>query len=106
MNEVAETIYEQIGGHRFKVMTGASNFHAFSDALAFNLPSRPGYVKDGINFVLIKLDTGRDTYNIEFQKFVVRNGQIIGKQIAYLTDIYNDQLAEVFERQTGLYTKL
>lgn len=88
---------QQLGGSQFVVMTGAHTFVASRDSLTFRIPK----AKDGINAVRITLDAN-DTYTVEFMK--IRNLTVT---IVYkTTDIYCDQLAEVFEQNTGLYTSL
>jgi len=106
--QVANTIYEQLGGHRFKTMTGAYDLMATDDgtagmspALCFKLPSCSA--KNGINFVKIILDPS-DTYTIEFAKWSWRARR---KKFSEIEDmIYCDQLQEVFTEHTGLYTRL
>ena len=96
---VAKIILSQLGGMKFVRMTGAKNIidGGASKYLSFKLPK----AKDGINFVKISL-TSSDTYNIEFgrihaMKYTIKKN---------LTDIYADQLQEVFTKYTGLYTSL
>ena len=94
---VANTIVQQLGGNRFKVMTGAKNFLGGSNYLSFRLPK----AKDGINYVKITLDDS-DTYIMEF-------GRVHGttyKIIETLSGVYNDMLQEFFIEKTGLYTHL
>lgn len=98
---IAATILEQLGGQRFRVMTGAKNFMASEKALSFKLPGAGGFCRDGINFVTITLAPS-DTYTVEF--FRVRGSKI--KQILRYCDVYNDGLREVFERATGLATSM
>ena len=42
----AQTIFSQLGGNRFALMTGAKGFLSAPDALHFKLPSN--FAKDGI----------------------------------------------------------
>ena len=58
--QVAQMILEQLGGHKFKVMTGAKNFVGGPDSLSFTLPK----CKDGINGFMIVL-TPDDLYRVE-----------------------------------------
>ena len=112
--EVANTIHQQLGGHRFVAMTGAKGFLAHPDgrgALSFRLPSR--FAKDGINYVKITL-MGSDTYTVEFIKIGPRPSlkqMMAGKEqtvttVKKLEDIYADQLQSAFSRHTGLDTHL
>lgn len=94
--QVAQTILEQLGGNRFKVMTGAHSFCAETDnSLIFKLPKR------GCTFgVKIRL-TPEDTYEVSF--ITVRNGKVKSEVV---DGVYCDMLREVFENHTGLRTSL
>lgn len=96
---VATTILQQLGGNKFKVMTGAKNIFANGNGLSFQLPSR-GAAK-GINHVHIILDPS-DTYTVIFNKVV----KYTVKEIARYSDIYCDMLQSLFTRETGLDTHL
>ena len=98
----AEEILRQLGGHRFIAMTGAKTFVKWNTPeglpqMSFRIPR----AKDGINSVVIRLN-GLDLYDIDFGR--IHGGDYkIKKQFK---GIYNDQLAEIFEQTTGLYTSL
>jgi hypothetical protein len=94
---VAETILQQLGGKRFIVMTGARSFVGSDHALMFALPS----CKNGINKVRITLDPS-DTYTVEFFRIRGMKSELIKS----LSDVYFDQLQEVFTDETGLFTTL
>jgi hypothetical protein len=98
---IAQTILQQLGGHRFVVMTGAKNLSDTGNGLSFRLPGSGGFTKNGINYVKITLDPS-DTYSMEFGKIRGTTYKIIHST----NDIYEDQLQEVFQRETGLSTKL
>jgi len=93
---VAETILEQLGGQRFCVMTGASNFIGSPDALSFRLPR----CRDGINGVRIVWE--QDLYTLEFvrlrshERLIVKAVERVGA----------DDLCRVFTETTGLHTNL
>jgi len=95
--QVAETILKQLGGNRFRVMTGAKEFIADGKMLMFRIPK----ANRGINHVRITLAPS-DTYTVEFG----RKRSMNYKVISTFKDIYNDQLQDLFERETGLYTSL
>lgn len=101
---VVDEIYRQLGGGKFKVMTGANTFGGSPEQrgqLSFRLPK----AKNGINTVYITL-TAADTYDIEFCRVSHRMG-VFKKVVKEACEgIYNDQLQEVFTRVTGLYTRL
>ena len=60
---VAQTILQQLGGNKFRVMTGAKNFMEDGDSLIFWIPT-----KNGIDNVIITLEI-TDTYRMTFQKW-------------------------------------
>lgn len=100
----AGIILQQLGGNRFRVMTGAKHFtvrNAKLGGLFFRLPGKAGYAKDGINAVEIVLDYN-DTYTVEFMRI---RGQRISV-VHVLDDVYCDNLQEIFTKYTGLYTRL
>lgn len=101
VKEVANTIYAQIGGGRFSMMTGAKNFMALNEqlgGLSFKLPRMSG-IK--VNYVKIVLN-GSDLYDVTFGKIVKDKYTIISEH----KDIYCDMLEDLFEKETGLYTHL
>lgn len=99
---VANTIWEQLGGHRFGVMTGVKMRFCEAEergALSFFLPR--GLAKDGIIRVRIVL-TWKDTYRVEFLKRA-KDGLAV---VETCDDIYAENLQECFTRVTGLATHL
>ncbi len=100
--QVANTILEQMGGRRFQMVTGASNFVGSENSLSFSLPGAGGFCKNGINRVNIELAPS-DTYTVKFYRF--RRGATL-VTLSEHTDIYFDGLQDLFERETGLYTSL
>ena len=98
---VANIIYQQLGGGRFCVMTGAKQFMSLADGLQFSLPSR--FAKEGINRVRVTL-TPMDVYDVEFFK-VGRQGMDV-QSVAKEEGIYCDMLAERFSAVTGLSLSL
>lgn len=99
---VAKTILSQLGGNRFVAITGAKNLAETGEAmggLAFRLPAR--LARNGINAVKITLDYS-DTYVVKFLKIGASKLTVVSQHDM----IYCDQLVELFERETGLYTHL
>jgi len=96
---VAKTILAQLGGGKFIAMTGAKNFIGDENSLSFCL--RSGMAKNGSNRVKITLDPC-DTYTVQFAKYRALKLTPISEH----SDIYCDQLVELFERETGLYCSL
>lgn len=92
---IAKIILEQIGGIRKLVlMTGASNFVALKNGVSFKIKNRK------VNFVKIILN-GNDLYDMYFGKII--SGKV--KWVSEKMDIYNDQLVDIFESETGMYLK-
>lgn len=96
---VAETILQQLGGKLFVLMTGARDMVGGENFLMFRLPNR--FAQKGINKVKISL-LPSDTYRVEF--FKVRGVDVV--TVTDVSEIYCDMLREVFERETGLVTRL
>lgn len=115
--QVAETILAQLGGNKFRVMTGASSFLSGNVAkdgepIAFGLSFKLPRARRGITNVVVKLNA-RDLYDVEFGKIVrskdPESGYMIHMDYKIVTDAQDigvEQLREVFERATGLLTSL
>jgi len=97
--QVAETILQQLGGNKFRVMTGASRFTTGGDGrwLGFKI----GRNATQCNWVHVQLNA-KDLYDITFSRMAA--GKV--KTLQVYNDIYNDQLVPIFEQYTGMYTKL
>jgi len=95
---VAKEILNQLGGNKFRVMTGAKNFMGFSEGLVMKI----GRNSSNSNYLKITLNS-MDLYDMEFAK-VSRMGE--KKSITEYNNVYNDSMVEVFEKHTGMYTKL
>jgi hypothetical protein len=99
--QIANTILDQLGGGRFAAMTGAKNFAAVESGVRFKLPAKPGWIKNGINMVTIRL-TPSDTYTVEY-------GKLRGTKYAVIAtseNVYCDTLQADFLDATGLFTSL
>ena len=93
-NSVANTILSQLGGRRFIIMTGAKHFIDNGSGLSFHIPTNN---KNRITGIRIELN-GTDLYDLFFyKKFDL---------FKEYNDIYNDQLQEIFTRETGMFTRL
>jgi hypothetical protein len=99
---IAQTILSQLGGNKFRVMTGAKHFIDNGQGLSFQLPRS---AKDGIKAVRIILN-GLDTYDVEFLKLGTARNGYKNTTIKELSNVYADQLTSVFESATGLATSL
>ena len=92
MNQIANTIYEQIGGNKSMFMVGATN-------LAYDVKSFMFRFKmcTKFNHCTITLNE-KDTYDIRFIKIwgtKLKNETIFN-------DVFFDQLKPIFENNTGL----
>ncbi|BAU40108.1 hypothetical protein [Ralstonia phage RSP15] len=89
------------------MMTGAKDFLAMfvgdNPGLGFKIPGT--MTKKGINWVQISLN-GSDLYDVEFIKVRKSKTGDTVTTIATHNDIYCDQLEQIFESETGLYTRL
>lgn len=110
---VANTIYQQLGGNRFKVMTGAKNFVAIDNGVIFDIgrnASKANKVKITVNAF--------DLYDVEFIKFtpysfkISKDGMSFKETkessvtVAEREGLYNDMLADTFTEVTHMYTYL
>jgi hypothetical protein len=96
---IANTIRQQLGGHKFAVMCGVKQFVGGENFLQFKMPSN--FAKDKINLVKIIL-TPADLYDIEF--YYTRGVNL--KMVCKVEGIYCDMLQSEFTRVTGLDTHL
>lgn len=96
---IAHTILSQLGGNRFVSMTGAKNLAEIERGIAFQLPAN--LTNHRINAVKIVLDYS-DTYKVKFLKI----GKLELKTVSEFDMVYCDQLVDLFEQETGLYTHL
>lgn len=96
--EIANTIISQLGGRRFQVMTGARLFTAIPNGVSFRLGKFPG-VK--INAVRITLN-GFDLYDLCFMRLWGHDCRVISEA----SDVYAEDLQQVFTEATGLDTHL
>ena len=95
---IAKTILEQLGGNKFRVMTGAKNLMGFENGLVMKL----GRNSSNSNYLKITLNS-MDLYDMKFCKLTRKFEE---KSVTEYSDVYNDMLTEVFEKHTGMYTKL
>ena len=95
---VAKTILSQLGGNKFRVMTGAKNFGGTEDSLSMRIgrnSSNSNYLKITLNMM--------DTYDMKFCKLTRKFEE---KSVTEYNNIYNDMLTDQFTAHTGMYTKL
>lgn len=99
--EVAGEILKQLGGNRFVAMTGARDFFCGTnlDHNHFMVLSFKG--SNVANKLMVTLNV-MDTYNVDFYK--VRGYNL--NKVKVLENVYNTDLASIFESVTGLRTSL
>ena len=95
---VAKTILEQLGGNKFRMMTGAKNFGARDNSLSMRI----GRNSSNSNYLTITLNS-MDTYDMKFCKLTRKFEE---KSVTEYNNIYNDMLTDQFTAHTGLYTSL
>lgn len=99
MSRVAQIIYEQLGANKFVAMTGAKDFVYGDNMLMFSIPRN----MSPYNKVRITYSPGADLYDMEFLKVTRAAG--VAKADEY-TNVYADQLQELFTMVTGMQTSL
>ena len=95
---IAKTILEQLGGNKFRMMTGAKNLMGFENGLVMKL----GRNSSNSNYLKITLNS-MDTYDMEFAK-LTRMGE--KKSVTEYKNVYNDLMRGTFTAHTGMYTSL
>ena len=110
---IAEEILRHLGGRKFVVCTGCSNFHSDGeqDYLVMNIPRNGSKA----NRCEIRFNHGTDTYTMRFYRhrnasFNMKiytktgNGWIDAKDTELKTydDVYCDMLREIFSDYTGM----
>ena len=95
---VAEEILSQLGGNKFRMMTGAKNFGGTEDSLSMRI----GRNSSNSNYLKITLNS-MDTYDMKFSKLTRKFEE---KSVTEYHNIYNDMLTDQFTAHTGMYTSL
>jgi hypothetical protein len=99
-SQVAKTIAEQMGGvRRLKMMLGAQ-VTALSGGKGLGI-KWPNKKRSKGNYVEITL-RGNDTYTMEFFNVSTQ----ARKSVKTYRGVHFDQLAEIFEKQTGWYLRI
>jgi hypothetical protein len=94
----AEKILQQLGGAKFQVMTGASNFVAIECGLQFSFKGNKEMNKCRITLA------PDDTYTVEF--FKLNRSQGTCDLVKDFSMVYAESLQAVFTQASGLYTRL
>jgi hypothetical protein len=98
--KLAATIYEQLGGRRFALMTGAKDFLSHADGLTFAIPRTRSIRKVRV------LYAPNDTYTLEFYSVGKVKGILDVRLRDRRFDVHAEQLGRVFTDVTGLHTRL
>ena len=98
MSDVANTIYRQLGGNKFRVMTGAKMMVSTENGIRMRI----GRNKTNANFMEVSLNS-LDLYDVTFAK-LTKMGEM--KSVKEYENVYNDMLVSIFESHTGMYTTL
>lgn len=101
---IAQTILQQMGGHRFALTTGSKDFIGLGNGLLMSLSQN----KTSANRLEIIYDEGLDLYNMRFYRktFSKKTFESKTKDITKYEGIYFDMLEEIFTEVTGLNTRL
>lgn len=99
-HEIATKILTQLGGNRFRRMTGAWGLIAINHGLQLYIPR-----SNNIRRVQIVLN-GEDCYTMAFYSMNSRNGVPNPKLLKSVHGVSCNQLQSVFTATTGLYTTL
>ena len=95
---VAKTILEQLGGNKFCMMTGAKNLAGDENSMSMRI----GRNSSNSNYLKITLNS-MDLYDMKFAK-LTRMGEL--KSVKEEDKGEKEAMVEVFEKHTGMYTKL
>lgn len=103
-NLIAQTILNQLGGHRFTVMTGAKEYVALPNGLRFKI----GRNQTATNMVCVEYDAKQDLYNLIFENVSVsrKTFDVTRKLIEKIDGVDAKDLQNVFTKVTGLATSL
>ena len=96
--KVPETILKQLGGNKFRVMTGAKNFGGTEDSLSMRI----GRNSSNSNYLKITLNE-MDLYDMKFCKLTRKFEE---KSVTEYKNVYNDLMRGTFTAHTGMYTSL
>lgn len=98
---VTNFIKQQYGGRALSLFTGAKDYTGTENSLTFRIPS----AKNAITHVVTTL-TPADTYTVEFLNCHFTKNGFKREVVLTHTDVYCDQLLDIFEQETGLYATL
>lgn len=95
---IANTIWLQLGSHRFSLATGTKpECYGEKDGKVFLLMSVAGNDK-GISLFEVSYNEGKDLYEVSFMR--KKDGQ--ASVVANYSEVYFDMLSTLFEQHTGI----
>jgi len=97
LNEITKTIMAQIG-HKAYLELGIHNVSQTKNSVHFKVGRNP----NGITHISIRLDLGRDTYEVSSIKF--RGGKVSGS--TRTIDVYVENLRSVLSSHVGIASVL
>lgn len=97
--QVAATIFDQLGARRFLIMTGARDLVTTTLGLQFKLPAN--FASGGVNMIRVELNA-MDTYDVIAGRWARFEFKEKGRE----EGIYCEDLQRAFTRLTGLDTHL
>ena len=101
-NGVIDVMIKQLGGNHFFAMTGSKpqykDISTDSPLIALKLKRN----QSKSNYLTIQYVRGLDLYTMEFIKITKTERKVVSSY----DNLYNDQLTEIFESETGLRTSL
>ena len=99
MSSIVKTIYQQFGGGRAMAMIGGQVHDVDANTLGIKWPNKK---RSKGNYVEIRYNAGKDLYDMEFFNVSVQ----AKKSVKKYKDVGWEQLADIFERQTGWYVRM
>lgn len=111
IKEIMLSLYQQLGGHKFVVMTG-SEFTGYMENESGNMEQiiKLSRNKSGADKLIVTYEEDKDVYSMRFIKSSKFNKRTFSfsetEEIYFTSGIYSEQLQEVFTQVTGLYTHL
>ena len=98
---IADTIWQQLGGQRFQVITGTKPVCYGEKNGKVYLLMTVGRNAKGINRFEVAYNEGQDLYEVRF----IRKRGDEASVIASFNEVYCDMLTTLFESYTGLTTR-
>lgn len=95
---IANTMFSQLGGYRFQMMTGAKIERIYERDGKVVLRTTVGRNCHSVNRFEMAYNEGQDLYELRF----IRNRAGVDKIVNEYDGVYCDMLGELFEKETGM----